>query len=133
MASAASNDIRVAVRHARLRWVGAPLLLTGGLLAVLAFLTMASGGSGWTVMLGCFGMGTALASFGSNHDTAMAHAIRVRTDPNLPDGLREEVEAELAKDRSEMLSLRPSAIAGLMVPVLSVGVQGYVAWQLLGA
>ena len=128
-----ATDLKVAVRHARLRWLGAPLLVTGGLLVLLAFLQFASGGSGWTVMLGCFGLGTALATFGSNHDTALAHAVRVRTLPELPVALRDEVERELLRDRADTLSLRPSAIAGLVVPILCVSVQGYVLWRLFGA
>jgi len=120
------------VRHSRLRWLGAPLLLTGALLLVLAFLGVASGGSGWNVMLGLFGTGTALASFGANHDTAIAHAVKVRGNPELPAALRDEVEQELQRDRSDTLSLRPSAMAGLIVPFVCIGVQSYVAWRLLG-
>ena len=128
-----SDDIRVAIRHARLRWIGAPLLVTGALLLVLAFLQMVAGGSGWVVMLGCFGFGTALASFGANHDTALAHAVRVRTDTKLPVSLRDELDAELARDRNEVMGLRPSVIAGMVVPAICVAAQSYVAWRLLGA
>lgn len=127
------NDIQVAVRHARLRWIGAPLLLTGLLLVLLTVLQMVSGGPGWMVMLGLFGLGTALASFGANHDTAMAHAVRVRLHANLPVPLRDEVNAELARDRNDVMGLRPSVMAGLVVPVVCICVQGFVAWRLLGA
>ena len=129
----AIKDIQVAVRHARLRWVGAPLLFTGILLILLAVLQMVSGGPVWMVMLGLFGLGTALASFGANHDTAMAHAVRVRLHANLPVPLRDEVDAELERDRNDVMGLRPSAIAGLVVPVVCICVQGFVAWRLLGA
>ena len=132
-AASVSDDIRVAVRHSRLRWVGAPLLVTGALLLVLAFLKMVSGGSGWVVMLGCFGLGTALASFGANHDTALAHAVRVRMHAELPVSLRDEVDAELARDRNEVMGLRPSAVAGMVVPMVCVAAQSYIAWRLLGA
>jgi hypothetical protein len=107
--------------------------VTGALLLVLAALKAVSGGSGWVVMLGCFGLGTALASFGANHDTALAHAVRVRADANLPVSLREEVDAELARDRDEVMGLRPSAIAGMVVPLVCVAAQSYIAWRLLGA
>jgi len=83
-------------------------------------------------MLGCFGLGTALATFGANHDTALAHAVRIHTSLELPDALRDEVERELQRDRSDTLSLRPSAVAGMVVPLLCLTVQGYVAWRLLG-
>ena len=132
-AASASDDIRVAIRHSRLRWIGAPLLVTGALLLVLALLKMVSGGSGWVVMIGCFGLGTALASFGANHDTAIAHAVRVRTHAGLPVSLRDEVDAELARDRNEVMGLRPSAIAGMVVPMVCAAAQSYIAWRLLGA
>ncbi|HCH63853.1 MAG TPA: hypothetical protein DFR83_13690 [Deltaproteobacteria bacterium] len=127
------NDIQVAIRHARLRWIGAPLLVTGGLLLVLALLQMVSGGPVWVVMFGLFGLGTALASFGANHDTAMAHAVRVRLHADLPVALRDEVNTEMARDRNDVMGLRPSAIAGLVVPLVCISVQTFVAWRLLGA
>lgn len=130
--SSPAVDLKVAVRHARLRWIGAPLLITGMMLLIWAFLGFASGGSGWSVMLGCFGLGTALASFGANHDTAIAHAVRVRGEAGLPEELRAEVEKELSRDRADTLSLRPSAAAGMVVPVVCVAVQTYLAWRLLG-
>ena len=132
-ASSPSDSIQIAIRHARIRWVGAPLLITGVLLLLLAVLQLTMGGPGWVVMLGLFGMGTALASFGANHDTAMAHAMKTRADGRLPVNLRDEVQAELERDHGGMMALKPSVRAGLFVPFLCVGVQALLAWKLLGA
>jgi len=131
-AASTAADVSIAVRHARLRWLGAPLLITGFLILVSAALTFAAGGSGWNVMFGLFGTGTALATFGANHDTAMVHALRSREDPGLPAHLAKEVDAELQRDRGETLALRPSVGAAFVVPFLAIGAQTWVAWRLLG-
>ncbi len=128
----AVQDVSIAIRHARLRWVGAPLLVTGVLLVLTATLSALSGGNGWNVMLSMFGTGTALASFGANHDTAMAHALRVRTDTRLPVDLKHEVEQELARNRNDTLGLRPSAGAGMVVPLVAIAAQAWLLWRLLG-
>lgn len=127
-----SSDVAIAVRHSRIRWLGAPLLVTGALVLVSALLAFVAGGSGWNVMFGLFGTGTALATFGANHDTAMVHALRSREDPGLPASLAQELGAELQRDRAETLALRPSVGAGFVVPFLAIGAQSWVGWQLLG-
>jgi len=131
-AARTAPDVTIAVRHARLRWLGAPLLITGFLVLLSAALSMAAGGSGWHVMIGMFGTGTALATFGANHDTAMVHALRSREDPALPAHLVKEIDGELKRDRGDTLALRPSVWAGFLVPFLAIGAQCWVGWQLLG-
>lgn len=121
--------LTLAVRHARLRWIGAPLLFTGALLLAAAVMGLVGGGSVTTVMLGMLGAGTGLASFGANHDTALAHAREVRSHPGLPAALRAEVENDLAAHRTATLALRPSAVAGLLVPLVCILVQGAVFYR----
>lgn len=134
-AAGAAADLRVAVLHARWRWTGLPLLVTGVGLLLTAVAGWVSGGSGWTVMLSCFGTGLGLASFGANHDTAMAYALRVRQDrdASLPDALRREVQDELEQDRDTLLSLRPAPRVALVVPLVAFAVQSWVLLRLAGA
>lgn len=135
MSSAAAADLRTAVLHARWRWSGLPLLISGGCLLLGALFSWLAGGSGWTVMLSVFGTGLGLASFGANHDTAMAYAMRVRQDRevSLPDALRREVADELERDRETMLSLRPAPRAALVIPLVAAAAQSWVLLRLVGA
>jgi hypothetical protein len=119
-----------AARHARLRWIGAPLLVTGfGLAGWSVYLTL-GGGSWLNVGLGMFGAGLSLATFGANHDTAMALAFRAR-DEGLPEKLREELETELARDRDELIDLKPSPKIGMAMPVVALALQAWVCTRLL--
>ena len=125
------NAVR-AVRHARLRWVGAPLLLSGFGLLLFAIYSALTGGSLLTVGLGMFGCGLALASFGANHDTAMALAFSSR-DEGLPDALNDELNEELERDRDAVVHGRPSPGVGLVVPFIAAGIQAWVAFRLFGS
>ena len=128
------NDLRTASLHARWRWTGLPLLLTGVSLLVWALLAFGGGGSGVTVMLSLFGTGLGLASFGANHDTAMAAAIRVwQARGGLPDHLVAEVQEELERDREAALSLRPAPRVALVIPLVALAVQCWVVLRLVGA
>jgi hypothetical protein len=133
--SAASRDLRVAMLHARWRWSGLPLLVTGVVLLLWAFTQAVGGQSGWTLMLSVFGTGLGLASFGANHDTAMASALRVRQarEPQLPDGLAKEIEEELERDREGALGLRPAPRVALVIPLVGLAVQCWVLLRLVGA
>ena len=111
------------------------MFLTGLGLLFTALAGWVAGGSGWSVMLSVFGTGLGLASFGANHDTAMAYALRVRQDREtaLPDALRREVQEELEVDRDSMLSLRPAPRVALVVPLVAFAVQSWVLLRLVGA
>jgi len=126
-----ANDARVAARHALLRWLGAPLLLTGLGLAGWAIYAAMVGGSGWTVAFGMLGAGLALASFGANHDTAMALAYRAR-DVELAPSLRQELSDELERDRDDIIGLTPMPKMAIVMPLIALGLQSYVLYRLLG-
>ena len=125
-----SEDVARAIRHARIRWVGAPLLLSGVALIGYAVYGWLTGGSGWTVAAACFGTGLALASFGANHDAAMGYALLAQ-DAELPPSLQDELEAELVRDRPGVMKMRPAPTVGMIMPVGAVGVQLFVLWRLL--
>lgn len=126
-----SIHVNHAVRHSRLRWVGAPLLLSGvGLLGYAVFRSLV-GGSGWTVAFAAFGTGMALAAFGANHDAAMGYAFAGR-DEGLPPDLKSELDDELERDRDGVISVRPVPTVGMVMPFVALFVQLWVAWRLFG-
>jgi hypothetical protein len=120
-----------AVRHSRLRWLGAPLLLTGAVLLIGAVYGSLTGGSLLTVGLAMFGCGLSLAAFGANHDTAMALAFAGREE-GLPESLAEELDEELERDREGIVHGRPTPTVGMVMPVVAVAVQVWVAYRLYG-
>ncbi len=117
--------------HAKLRWVGAPLLLSGLALLGYAIFRALVGGSGWTVAFSVFGAALSLASFGANHDAAMAYAFEGR-DGGLTPNLREELDEELERDRNGVVGARPTPKLAMTIPVVAVCVQLWVAWRLFG-
>jgi hypothetical protein len=127
--SPSAPDLRTVLRHAQLRWVGAPLLLSG----VLLFLAAAEGflfGRPGLPMLAVGGTLSGLAAFGANHDTAMALAMRL--DPELlPPDLAKEVEQEAERLRKGAAALRPNQTAALLLPLISSGIQVAVLVRLL--
>jgi len=126
-------DLSTARRHAAWRWTGAPRLLTGVVLLAAAVLGALQGQSGFTVMLGLFGCGLSLASFGANHEAAVAVALRVRgAGGSLPPRLAADLDEELQRDRSGTLGLRPSPRVALALPLVAVLVQCGVAWRVFG-
>ena len=126
-----SDEMAIAVRHARIRWVGAPLLASGlGLLGYAIFAVM-TGGSLLTVGLGMFGCGLALASFGANHDTAMALAFAHR-DSDLPPHLMDELNDELERDRDGIVHGQPMPKVAMVMPLIAMGIQALVAYRLFG-
>lgn len=128
------TDLSIARRHAAWRWSGAPLLISGVLLLLAAVVGALNGQSGFTVMLGLFGCGLSLASFGANHEAAVAHALRVRNaGGSLPERLAADLDEELERDRSGTLGIRPSPRVALMLPLAAALVQSGVAWRLLGS
>jgi len=125
-----SIDADRAARHARLRWIGAPLLLTGIALAGWAIYTSMTGGSWWNVGIGMLGAGLSLATFGANHDTAMALAFRAR-EQGLTDKIKRELEEELERNRDEIIDLKPSPKVGMVMPVIALALQAWLCTRLL--
>ena len=126
-----NDETALAVRHARIRWIGAPLLASGvGLLGYAIFAVM-TGGSLLTVGLGMFGCGLALASFGANHDTAMAVAFEHR-DAGLPPHLLDELNDELERDRDGIVHGQPMPKVAMVMPLIAIAIQAFVAYRLFG-
>ncbi len=126
-----SQAVQNAQFHAKLRWVGAPLLLSGLLLFLTAVYQALVGGSGWTAAFSFFGAAMSLASFGANHDATMAYAFEGRGQ-GLPPNLRDELEEELERDRNGVVSARPTPKLAKVIPVIALCVQVWVAWRLFG-
>lgn len=120
------------VLHARLRWLGAPLLLTGVAAVIGAVFYIAGTGEWFVFALAAFGAGLGLASFGANHDTAMALGYSVLDSGGLPPGLRAELDRELARDRAAIIALRAAPRISLVIPLIAILIQAYVWWTLLG-
>lgn len=131
--SEAARSVAVARRHATWRWSGAVLLPSGLLLLGGALLQSLAGGSGWNIALGLFSSGLGLASFGANHDTAMAHTLRARGSRDLPAGLLKELDEELARAKGGDPALRPSPKVALVLPLVAAGVQAWVAVRLFAS
>ncbi len=125
------GDVSGAVLHARLRWLGAPLLLTGVGLLGRAIYDAFFMGPVWLAAVAALGTGLALASFGANHDTAMGLAYRSR-ESGLPIELKEELGHELDRDRDGILGLQPTPVAGKVIPVVAIAIQAYVAARVFG-
>jgi hypothetical protein len=127
------RELDQALLCTRLRWVGVPLLALGALMAVSAILMVATGRPWTLIPHGLLASGLALASFGANHDSAMALAWSARGQgASLPEALGQELDAELARDRQAVLSLRASPKVAMGIPVLALGVQIWLAWRLIG-
>lgn len=119
-----------ASRHATLRWLGLPLFGFGLVLVVVAIVAVA-GGAPWTrIPLALLATGLGLASFGSNNDTALALARDTARSQRSP-ALADELQDELDRDRGAVLALRPTPKTGLVMPVLALALQGWLAWLLL--
>ena len=126
-----SEHVQRANFHARLRWVGVPLMLTAIVLFGYAAFRLMIGGSGWTVAFSVFGTALSLASFGANHDATMAYAFLGRGD-GLPANIRDELEQELERDRDGVIGVVATPKIGMFMPFLAVMVQVWVAWRLFG-
>lgn len=126
-----------ASRHASVRWVGAPLLLTGLFGLVNAIISLPAHGTWADFGLGMFGTGLALASFGANNDAALALALQAQEatpgggTPLNPELARELAE-ELAADQAGVSELKASPRVALVLPFVCLAVQAGLAWRLLG-
>ncbi len=131
--SAAQADARVAERHASLRWAGAPLLLTGVLLLVWTVGSIFRGGPVGLIMLGFFGTGMGLASFGANHDAAIAFALKARSAGGaLSASLTAELDEELERDRAGTMGIKPAPNVAMALPFFAMAVQAFLASRLFG-
>ena len=124
-------EAAAAMRHASLRWVGPPLLVTGLSMVVWALAGVFAGGSWMTLGLTLFGTGLGLGSFGANNDTALSFAARVAEATGgrgertglLSDKLESELADELERDKPGIMGLHPTPRVALGLPVVAVLVQ----------
>ena len=124
------ND-RKAMFHLRFRWLGAPLFFSGCIIFFLVVTTFSQTYDYFSLLLsfGCVMSG--LTVFGVNHNTAMALAATQFPDlQKLPEPLRKEMEEDLAWDQAKTLSLRPNPKTSLVIPLISILLQGYVIVRL---
>ena len=81
--------------------------------------------------MAALGAGLALASFGANHDTAMGLAYQGR-EAGLPLDLKDELDAELERDREGVLALRPTPAIAKCIPFVAVCIQVFVGAKVFG-
>ena len=127
------TSLGVIERHAKLRWVGAPLLVTGLGLIGLCVADWLQGGSGYSILLGTLGTGMGLAAFGANHEAVIALAARhaESEEAPLPESLSQELSEELARDRAGTMALQAFPRTAMALPVVAIGVQALTAWIIL--
>lgn len=133
--AALSTETQDALMHARARWVGAPLLFGASAQVIWALIHAALGGAWLPLLAALTGAMLALASFGANHDAAMALLLRLRVDDGpvrgVPESLLAELDEELQRDRDGMMGLQPRSRVARLLPILAMLVQAAVAWWLL--
>ena len=122
------SSIQSARRHLYFRWIGAPLLVSGVFLflrhafVVFDLLNLAK----QLVILGsCI---LSLASFGINHDTAIAYALRARGEGVLLSNhpvLEQELKEDLDRDKAETMSLNAYPFLSYALPFFTLALQGY--------
>jgi hypothetical protein len=131
-----SLELQDALLHARVRWVAVPLLVSGGAQLVWALVAAALGGSWLDLLLAAVGCLLALATYGANHDAAVALLVRLRPEAGAPlrgapEALLAEVDEALRKDEAGTRALAPHGVAARALPVLTMLAQALVAWRLL--
>ncbi len=120
-----------AIRHIKLRWVGAPFFLLG---LVWLFTTLQSAlqtGTWYPVMIGFASTMMGLTCFGLNHDTAIQMAMEVRqADPEyvFEGVLQREVMEEVERDHANALSLSGHPTLGMVLPVITLCVHALVVY-----
>ena len=85
----------------------------------------------WLAAVAALGAGLALASFGANHDTAMGLAYQAR-EAGLPLDLKDELDAEIERDRDGVLALRPTPTIAKVIPLIAAGIQIFVFTRVFG-
>ena len=126
-----------AEKHIKLRWIGVPLLVSGGVLFLLALREYSYASIGFfPILLGvaCTLMG--LTCFGVNHDTAICLAMEAqREDDTLQFStqLQAELEDELRRERSKTLSLQANPMVAIFLPFVVCIVQGIELYLLFGS
>lgn len=132
-------EAAAALRHASLRWLGVPLLVTGATMVIWALAGVFTGGSWLTLGLTLFGTGLGLGSFGANNDTALAFAARVSEATGsreerpglLSDKLEDELAQELERDRPGVMGMLPTPRVAMGLPAVALVVQALALSRLM--
>jgi hypothetical protein len=134
MSESSAVTLNSVIWHARLRWIGAPLLLTGLITVGLCTARYLEGYAGYPILFGFMGTGLGLAAFGVNHEATIALAISLKNQGSepLPESLAKELGEEMARDRENTLSLQAFPKTALLMPMIALAVQAGTAWYALG-
>ena len=125
--------VQQALRHIRLRWIGAPFFILGLMWLFIAFQQAIGGGMWFPVMLGFASTMMGLTCFGLNHDTAIQMALQVRNQQPeyvFEAPLQREVSEELNRDYANALSLSGHPTLGMILPVITFIVHGLMVYLL---
>ena len=125
--------VQQALKHIRLRWVGAPFFLLGLVWLVIALQQALGEGAWFPVMLGFASSMMGLTCFGLNHDTAIQLALQVRKkQPEyvFENPLQRELTEELNRDYANTLSLSGHPTLGKILPVITLMMHGLVVYLL---
>ena len=134
MSESSAVTLSSVMRHARLRWLGAPLLLTGLTTVGLCAARYLEGQAGYPILFGFLGTGLGLAAFGVNHEATIALALSFTKQGSeaLPESLVKELEEEMERDRESTLGLQAFPKTALVMPLIALAVQAGTAWYALG-
>ena len=122
------KTVTQALLHARMRWLGMLLFLTGlltlgGAVAQIFF----ADGRISSIFISLFACGLSLGTFGSHNDTALAQLRDNRWHPGTPEGLAHEVNQEFLFNRIELSQLRATPKTSWVV---TVGALAVLAWAI---
>ena len=120
-------NIQKSMFHLKFRWFGAPLFVSGLVLFGTAIFTWPVTHDYFSLLLGFGCAMSGLTVFGVNHNTSMAFAMTSYPDiQTLPKDLRFEVEEDLKWDKAKALSFKANPKTAMIIPFISVLLQGYV-------
>ena len=122
------KTVRAAHLHFNLRWLGCFLLISGVLLLSYFLVQVFGTGALLHLILSFVSCGLSLGSFGINHDTAVAYALRARDEGVLLTEhpvLQRELTEDLERDKIETMSLKPHSILSYVIPCIALALQGY--------
>ena len=133
MSVSISPDLKAVKRHARIRWSGVPLLLSGLTVVGLCVAQWLQQGSGYIIFIALMGMGMGLASFGANHEATMAFALRVKRvgQEALPEKIETELQEECDRNADALDAIQPFPRTSVVLPFVALGIQAFVAWYVI--
>ena len=122
------SSLQAAIRHLYFRWFGAILLVSGLFLFLRYAFAIFDDCAFVKQLLSLATCVFALASFGVNHDTAVAYALRSQEEGVMLSDypmLNQELKEELDKDRREAALLKPFPIVSYVLPSCTLILQCY--------